>query len=59
MTIDAGAGINRIFFTNNATVTITDLTLTGGNTPFGNGGEGGAIYDNEGMLSLLRPAFFS
>ena len=53
LTIDAGAGHNRIFFTDNATVTIADLTLTGGDVTFINS-DGGAIYVNQGSLTLER-----
>ncbi len=55
LTIDAGAGPWRIFYTNGATVTITGVTLTGGN---GSGtivsGNGGAIFANGGSLTLDR-----
>ncbi len=37
LTIDGGAGTNRIFYINEATATISGITLTGGN------GYGGAI----------------
>ena len=54
LTIDGGAGSNRIFLTiNSAVVTITGVTLQGGN---GNSPsqQGGAIYANGGSLMLLR-----
>jgi CSLREA domain-containing protein len=52
LTIDGGTGSNRIFFTDNgATVTITGVTMQGGNG--GSGGQGGAIYANGGSLSLV------
>lgn len=57
LTIDAGAGDNRIFRTNNAIVTIEGLTLTGGNPrniAFSNYGYGGAIFAQEGSLTLNR-----
>ncbi len=53
LTIDGGAGSNRIFLTSNsAAVTITGVTLQGGN---GNspGQQGGAIYANGGSLVLI------
>src|SRR5687767_13809158 len=43
LTIDGGAGTNRIFFSNGATVTISGVTLTGGNGTGINSGAGGAI----------------
>jgi CSLREA domain-containing protein len=53
LTIDGGPGTNRIFYTNLATVTITGVTLTGGNgTGTNSNGSGGAIYVNEGTLAL-------
>jgi uncharacterized delta-60 repeat protein len=53
LTIDGGAGTNRIFYANNATVTISGITLTGGNgTGGGISGNGGAIYALEGFLTL-------
>lgn len=61
LTINGGAGTNRIFFTNqNAVVTITDVTLTGGNGrgndifPQNLDGAGGAILVNQGSLTLDR-----
>ncbi len=53
LTIDGGAGTNRIFYTDFATVTISGLTLTGGNGTgaIGNGG-GGAIFAQGGSLTL-------
>lgn len=58
-TIDGGPGRNRIFDTNGATVTITDLTLTGGGGEEGSvqdmfPGRGGAILANGGSLTLNR-----
>lgn len=51
LTIDGGAGSNRIFLTTNAaTVTIAGVTMQGGNG--GSGGQGGAIYANGGSLVL-------
>jgi hypothetical protein len=51
LTIDGGAGINRIFYTNEADVNISGLTMQGGN---GGGalktGSGGAIYAGKGTL---------
>ena len=53
LTIDGGAGTNRIFYTNNATVTISGVTLTGGNgTGAANSGVGGAISTNGSSLTL-------
>lgn len=46
LTIDGGAGMNRIFLVNSATVTIRGVTLTGGN------GNGAAVRVNDGMLIL-------
>ncbi len=55
LTINGNAGNDRIFYTNQATVTVSGLTLTGGN---GEGvnfrGYGGAIYANGGSLTLDR-----
>ncbi len=52
-TIDGGAGTNRIFYTNIATVTISRVTLTGGG---GSGafadGSGGAVFVRGGSLVL-------
>ncbi len=47
-TIDGGSAANRIFNLNNATVTITGVTLSGGR----NTGNGGAINANGGTLVL-------
>jgi hypothetical protein len=45
LTIDGGPGTNRIFYTNRAKVTISGVTLTGGNGAGASGsGLGGAIY---------------
>ncbi|MDQ3710889.1 MAG: thrombospondin type 3 repeat-containing protein [Acidobacteriota bacterium] len=56
LTIDGGAGTNRIFFINNVTMTISGVTLTGGNgtsaTQSINNGNGGAILASGGSLSL-------
>jgi hypothetical protein len=53
LTIDGGAGTNRIFFTNLTTVTISGVTLTGGNsTGTTSSGFGGAILDSGGSLTL-------
>lgn len=53
LTIDGGTGNNRIFYTNQAIVAISGVTLQGGN---GNGelhpGLGGAIYAFKGTLLL-------
>ncbi len=53
LTVDGGTGTNRIFSTDNATVIITDLTLTGGGA-----NEtsllGGAIYVKNGSLTIDR-----
>ena len=50
LTIDGGAGSNRIFFTNNAAnITITGVTMQGGGTlP-----QGGAIFADGGTLVLI------
>lgn len=52
-TIDGGAGTNRIFYTEGASLTISGLTLTGGN---GGGatanGTGGAIYASVASLTI-------
>ncbi|MBA4123586.1 MAG: VCBS repeat-containing protein [Acidobacteria bacterium] len=55
LTIDGGAGTNRIFYTNRATVTISGVTLTGGNGIGGGGvysGIGGAVFVQGGFLTL-------
>ena len=53
LTIDGGAGTNRIFYSNAATVTITGVALTGGNgTGAVESGTGGAIYASFGSLTL-------
>ncbi|MDQ3748130.1 MAG: hypothetical protein M3367_03805, partial [Acidobacteriota bacterium] len=53
LTIDGGTGTNRIFYTNQASVTISDVILRGGN---GFGAillyNGGAILAEEGSLTL-------
>lgn len=51
LTIDGGAGTNRIFYTNQATVTISGVTIMGGGgTGANNSGFGGAIFANFGTL---------
>jgi CSLREA domain-containing protein len=53
LTIDGGEGTNRIFYTNNATSTITRVTLTGGNAAGTSPNlQGGAILANRGTLVL-------
>ena len=53
LTINGGAGTNRIFYTNSVVVTISGVTLTGGGgTGATNSGGGGAIYAFEGSLTL-------
>jgi predicted outer membrane repeat protein len=53
LTIGGGAGTNRIFYINLATVTISGVKLTGGNgTSLLNSGNGGAIFSNGGSLTL-------
>jgi parallel beta-helix repeat protein len=55
LTIDGGAGTNRIFQTNLATVTIADVRLTGGGgTGAVNSSLGGAIFAQGGSLTLER-----
>jgi CSLREA domain-containing protein len=60
LTVDGGAGTNRIFFIDqNAVVNITDITLTGGNgagadAGAGLNGSGGAILVNVASLTLDR-----
>ena len=54
LTINGGAGTNRIFYTNGAVVTISGVTLTGGNGTGTSSGNGGAIYANGGTLTLDR-----
>ena len=56
LTIDGGAGTNRIFTVNSGqSLTLRSLTLTGGN---GAGamktGNGGAIFNNDGTLTLTE-----
>ena len=53
LTIDGGAGTNRVFYINQAKATISGVTLTGGNG-MGSGvsGYGGAIYARIGFLTL-------
>ena len=45
---------NRIFYINNANVTIRNIKLTGGYLTNGNGGNGGGILVNGGTLVLER-----
>lgn len=55
LTIDGGAGTNRIFYSNAATFTLSGVTLTGGNgrgTTPSNDGAGGAILA-EGAAGVL------
>jgi predicted outer membrane repeat protein len=53
LTIDGGAGTNRIFYSNGATFTLRGATLTGGNsTGASNSTFGGAIYVTGGTLTL-------
>ena len=55
LTIDGGAGTNRIFYSNGANLLISGLTLTGGNgTGTTVNGAGGAIFANDGTLTLDR-----
>ncbi len=53
LTIDGGAGTNRIFTILNAAVIISGVTLTGGNgTGAANSSFGGAIFAERGSLTL-------
>ncbi len=52
LTIDGGAGLNRIFYINNAFITISNVTLTGGNGVGAFNRFGGAIYIAGGSLIL-------
>ncbi len=52
LTIDGGAGTNRIFYTNNVTVTISGVTLTGGNGTGATGANYGGAVSSEGGSSL-------
>ncbi len=54
LTINGGAGTNRIFYINQATVLISGVTLTGGNGTGAGfaGNRGGAIFANAGSLTL-------
>ncbi len=54
LTIDGGAGENRIFYTNQAIVTISGVTLTGGNGVGAYFRVGGAIRADGGSLTLDR-----
>jgi CSLREA domain-containing protein len=51
----SGGNVSRIFYTNNAIITVSDLTLTKGNGIGTNlPGNGGAIFANGGSLTLER-----
>ena len=52
LTIDGGAGLNRIFYINNAFMTISNVALTGGNGVGTFNRFGGAIYIAGGSLIL-------
>lgn len=53
LTIDGGAGTNRIFYTDQAIVTVSGITLTGGGgTGLSSSGSGGAIFAQGGALTL-------
>jgi CSLREA domain-containing protein len=53
LTIDGGAGTNRIFYLNKADVVISGVTMQGGNGGgAANPGVGGAIYSTQGNLML-------
>ncbi len=54
LTINGGTGTNRIFYSDSAIVTISSVTLTGGNgtSTTNTIGNGGAIYANGGSLTL-------
>lgn len=55
LTVDGGAGTNRIFYANNSILTISGVTLTGGNGLSVNmNGFGGAIFARVGSLTLDR-----
>jgi len=54
LTIDGGAGKNRIFYTNQGTVIIIGLTLTGGDKTSIGVNTGGAILAEGGALTLDR-----
>lgn len=51
LSIDGGAGSNRLFRSDGATITISGLTLKGGN---GGGSNGGAVLANAGSMTLDR-----
>ena len=60
LSVNGGAGVNRIFTANNAVATIAGVTLTEGGTtnPFGSSqGNGGAILTNGGSLTIERVYF--
>lgn len=52
LTIDGGAGSNRIFSALNAVVTVTGVKLKGGGSSGGVGPDGGAIFANGGTIVL-------
>ncbi|HMQ05498.1 MAG TPA: choice-of-anchor Q domain-containing protein [Pyrinomonadaceae bacterium] len=52
LTIDGGPGSNRLFYLNNATASLSGLTLTGGNGTGLNNLPGGAIYAQLGSLTI-------
>jgi hypothetical protein len=53
LAIDGGAGTNRIFRINNANITISGVTMRGGNgNGVANSGQGGAIYSTSGQITL-------
>lgn len=53
LTIDGGAGTNRIFYSNAATFTLSGVTLTGGGSASANfSGNGGAIFVNGGTTTI-------
>lgn len=55
LTINGGTGTNRIFSTFEANVIISDVTLTGGGGTGANfSGSGGAIFADDGTLTLNR-----
>lgn len=53
LTVDGGAGTNRIFYSSGATLLISGLTLTGGNGAGTTVNDaGGAIFADDGTLTL-------
>ncbi len=58
LTVDGGAGTNRIFTSNAPTITIKGLSLTGGNGNSDGSGFGGAIFVNVGNITLDGVYFF-